>query len=42
MTSIKAAAKDAAQQPAAADAEFESLLDRLMRQGQRIAAEADR
>jgi hypothetical protein len=36
------AAQDAAQTPTATDAEFESLLDKLIRQGESIASAADR
>lgn len=41
-SSAKDAAQDAARKPAAADAEFESLLDKLVRQGKNVASEADR
>jgi hypothetical protein len=36
------AAQDAAQTPTATDAEFESLLDKLIRQGESVASAADR
>lgn len=42
VSSAKDAAQGAAQEPAAVDAEFNSLLDKLMRQGEGVASEADR
>jgi hypothetical protein len=42
LSSAKNAAQDAAQTPLAADGEFDSLLDKFIRQGKGVASEVDR